>query len=166
MSLDNVKTFLANAKSAVRNFEAVSIGGGEFNAGEMKSVVQALEGVAPAADALKEIFEMLQEHPDFKTGNSKVHFCAHKAQSAFLALTGGQPAPLVAAAAADLVYQPDAKHWPDDLMSFEAYTSIEVGRQHHPEVPAQFWISMPASAIQDPTIIGETVPSKGKKSKP
>jgi len=59
---------------------------------------------------------------------------------------------------ANTVYQPDQAYWPDDLPSFEAFTSIEEGRKHYPEVSAQFWVAMKESDIENPTIIGDTEP--------
>ena len=58
---------------------------------------------------------------------------------------------------ADMVYQPQMAHWPDTLASFEAFTSIEEGRKHYPEVPAQFWEPVKLSDIEDPTIFGTEI---------
>ena len=38
--------------------------------------------VADLKSTLAEIGKMLSEHPDFQRGNSKIHYCAHKALGA------------------------------------------------------------------------------------
>ena len=53
------------------------------------------------------------------------------------------------AAGAPQVFQPDVAHWPDNLCSFEAFASIEVGRKHYPEVPEDNWVAIDEAAIQD-----------------
>ena len=82
INLSEVATFAANMQHAVRNNQVIDIGGGAFNAAELQSPALALKAFEPMAYALKEISEMLSQHPDFSTGNSKVHYCAHKALGA------------------------------------------------------------------------------------
>jgi len=75
-------TILANLKYAIRNKETITIGGGDFSANELKEVVAALEAAQARAAALQEIVTLLENHPEAKEGNSKVHYCVCKARSA------------------------------------------------------------------------------------
>lgn len=41
-----------------------------------------------AARVLATIADMLESHPDYQAGNSKIHYCANEARAAFVALKG------------------------------------------------------------------------------
>lgn len=76
-----MEAFLANLKHAIRNRETVTIGGGAFSPDELKEVVAALESLQAKTEALEEIAQMMEGHPDAQVGSSKVHYCMHKARS-------------------------------------------------------------------------------------
>ena len=73
---------LANLKKAARDRETLHIGGGEFPPAEVKAFVEQHKAGQRAVEALKEIHDMLKTHPEAKTGNSKVHYCMCRANTA------------------------------------------------------------------------------------
>lgn len=54
----------------------------------VREAIQSPEPVREAARVLATIADMLESHPDYKTGNAKIHYCAHEARAAFNALKG------------------------------------------------------------------------------
>ncbi|MGF6440100.1 hypothetical protein [Paraburkholderia youngii] len=51
------------------------------------------------------------------------------------------------------VYQPDADHMPDDLMSFEVFQSLEAGKSRYPEVPSEAWLTLNLGDVEDASIL-------------
>jgi hypothetical protein len=54
-----------------------------------------------------------------------------------------------------LVYQPNADHMPDDMLSCEVFQSLDNGRQRYPDVPFEAWLTLRLSDVENASVLDE-----------
>ena len=85
--MKNTSTLAANMRNAFIERKGATIGGGKFTPEELKDGAFALNAVPGLLEALRDIEVQPAGHPDSERGNSKVHYCLHKARGAIARCT-------------------------------------------------------------------------------
>ncbi|QMI49820.1 hypothetical protein [Burkholderia sp. MBR-1] len=118
-----------------------------------------LDGVRSVRSVLDEATSLLEAWiADGKPASKKESETLEQAR-AYLSAAVEQTGKLLEAT---VVYQPDADHMPDDLQSSDVYLSLAEGKNCHPDVPSDAWLTLKLGDIESATILDAEGAVSGK----